>query len=326
MKSDEPGGPAQPIRVNMRALRHVAPQLQPLIARLIQRDPGRRYQTPDELSQALAALPPLETALVDDGDATMAVGRVAFRRRSLTPDLSSTWWNMPARVRLGGLAIVATLLVTGAVLGAAFMFGDGGGPAAPKPPRAIVTGHGWLVYQSDWRTLDDETWETDIFASKRGEVPGGSKVVCLVTECTGEDIAYMYTGTDIVWGEVPGAEWVWAAGVKATDADAADAAYFFEKEFTFDGASAKKDFVAQMTFAFDNGIRVFIDGHENKEGVNVPPGTPQTVDVTQLFSDGQTHSVILWGVNGECETPCTYTQQPAGILVKIEFVRPEDVE
>jgi serine/threonine-protein kinase len=120
---------AQP---DLRPLRVAAPALAPVVARLLEKEPRKRYADPAALATALGALPDMLPTLVDDAtlDAMTELMRPAGWGRTLT-----TWRNMPRAARIGGAGIIITALSAGGMAAAALAFGGG----TPPPPATTAT-------------------------------------------------------------------------------------------------------------------------------------------------------------------------------------------
>ena len=184
-------------------------------------------------------------------------------------------------------------------------------PVVPKPAAiAIVTSR-------DWRAFFHADTHPNYGAGNLGaEISGGAQTVCLRTTC-GADTEWGYMGLGS-WDAIPGAEYIWRDGVGPLSA-ADGRNYYFYYEFDFLG-DIRNDYNTTMTFAFDDGMRLYVDGNEVlwPDIDDVPSGTKLVKSgFSDKFNAGTRHVLKLWGVNGGCA--CTYGENPAGVALRIDI-------
>jgi hypothetical protein len=136
------------------------------------------------------------------------------------------------------------------------------------------------------------------------------------TVCSGTD--EFGCATPITWADV-GASWIWAPGLTPGSTTASDASYYFEYSFNFEG-DINSNYNAVITFALDDGMKVWIDGAVNEVDIGTPGRECklQTASIETEFKDQVSHQIKVWGVNGHCDNPtCPYTQNPAGFGIRV---------
>lgn len=194
--------------------------------------------------------------------------------------------------------------------------------ATTAPPVRTAT---VIITGAHWETYEDPV-EPSSPSSGNGVMAqsiGNAQVVCLRTSCAGLNYGCSNpatcTGTDrfgcqqdpLSWANT-GAPWIWAPGISASSPTAGDASYYFAYSFDYEG-----DFTAQLYFALDDGMKLWIDGDYVDVGAWGQECQLQTAPLTDAFKSGTTHTIKIWGVNGFCDSACTYAQNPAGVSLRI---------
>jgi hypothetical protein len=170
---------------------------------------------------------------------------------------------------------------------------------------------------------------------------GNAQAVCLQAtpppspaNCPAGAVDYMFgAGWTAPLASIPHAFWIWEPGVTATKSPAELAQFFFTKRIRIPGDPV----FARISIAADDfaGVRVngTVVGHvgstTNSTIASMAQNTLTTFVITPYLHEGR-NRITVHAQNGIGEFsgcgPCTYQQQPAGVVfgVKIRFEEDDD--
>ena len=214
-------------------------------------------------------------------------------------------------------------------------------PSFPRATAVLVTVIALAsrsVAATDLITIgSDATW--NVYASDPGTPPavllGTAQAVCLNAAAPNPCPAGA-----VVWGAssaagwladlstIPGSQWVWAPGLTGASTPASPAQFFFATSFTLPGPPR----AGSVGVAADDLAEVLVNGTSagvvgsitDSIAAAQARNTLTTIDVTPLLMPGA-NNIVVRAANGPpafagCDPgPCTYAQNPAGVVVGGSF-------